>query len=196
MTTSASNPRIEEIRRSVRSSYDALNQLIDGPLSTVDSSLLYQSPGQDEWTVMENIAHIIEFMPYWADESAKLIAQPGQNFGRTQQHEGRLRALAVSALRRSPAAPELPTMAESGFPGFDATTWYALMAPAGTPPAIVERLQRELARSLAQPEFRKKFDDVGMEPITRTFAEFVASLPGEAQQWAKVIKEAGIKPGE
>jgi tripartite-type tricarboxylate transporter receptor subunit TctC len=87
-------------------------------------------------------------------------------------------------------------MAESGFPGFDATTWYALMAPAGTPPAIVERLQRELVRSLAQPEFRKKFGDVGMEPITRTFAEFVSSLPGEAQQWAKVIKEAGIKPGE
>ena len=93
MTPSASNPRIEEIRRSVRSSYDALNQLIDGPLSTIDSSLLYQSPGQDEWTLMENIAHIIEFMPYWADESAKLIAHPGQNFGRTQQHEGRLRAL-------------------------------------------------------------------------------------------------------
>jgi len=113
-----------------------------------------------------------------------------------QVREGRVRALAVSALHRSPAAPELPTMAESGFPGFDATTWYALMAPAGTPPAIVERLQRELARSLAQPDFRKKFDDVGMEPITRTFAEFVAALPGEAQQWAKVIKEAGIKPGE
>lgn len=93
MTPSASNPRIEEIRRSVRSAYDALNQLIDGPLSAVDSSQLYQSPGQDEWTLMENIAHIIEFMPYWADECAKLIAQPGQNFGRTQQHEGRLRAL-------------------------------------------------------------------------------------------------------
>jgi tripartite-type tricarboxylate transporter receptor subunit TctC len=113
-----------------------------------------------------------------------------------QVREGRVRALAVSALRRSPAGPELPTMAESGFPGFDATTWYALMAPAGTPPAIVERLHRELARSLAQPEFRKRFDDVGMEPITRTFAEFVAALPGEAQQWAKVIKEAGIRPGE
>jgi tripartite-type tricarboxylate transporter receptor subunit TctC len=70
------------------------------------------------------------------------------------------------------------------------------MAPTGTPLAIVERLQRDLARSLAQPEFRKKFDDVGMEPITRTFAELVASLPNETQQWAKVIKEAGIKPGE
>ena len=108
--------------------------------------------------------------------------------------QGRLRAFAVSSLKRSPAAPDLPTMAESGFPGFDATAWYALMAPAGTSPAIVERLQREVARSLAQPEFRKKFDDVGMELTTRTPAEFAAALPAETQQWAKVIKAAGIKP--
>ena len=113
-----------------------------------------------------------------------------------QVREGRVRALAVSALRRSPAAPNLPTMAESGFPSFDATTWYALMAPAGTPPAIVERLHRELARSLEQPEFRKKFDEIGVELTTRPFADFVAALPTETQQWAKVIKEAGIKPND
>jgi tripartite-type tricarboxylate transporter receptor subunit TctC len=111
-----------------------------------------------------------------------------------QVRERRVRAFAVSALRRSPAMPDLPTMAESGFPGFDATTWYALMAPAGTPTAIVERLHREIARSLAQPEFRKKFDDIGMELTTRAFADFVAALPAETQQWARVIKEAGIKP--
>src|SRR5262245_5069787 len=113
-----------------------------------------------------------------------------------QVREGRVRALAVSALRRSPAAPNLPTMAESGFPSFDATTWYALMAPAGTPPAIVERLRRELARSLEQPEFRRKFDEIGVEVTTRTFADFVAALPAETQQWAKVIKESGLKPND
>jgi tripartite-type tricarboxylate transporter receptor subunit TctC len=113
-----------------------------------------------------------------------------------QVRERRVRAFAVSALRRSPAAPDLPTMAESGFPGFDATTWYALMAPAGTPTTIVERLQREIARNLAQPEFRKKFEEIGTELTTRTFAEFVAALPAETQQWAKVIKEAGIKPND
>jgi tripartite-type tricarboxylate transporter receptor subunit TctC len=111
-----------------------------------------------------------------------------------QVRERRLRAFAVSSLKRSPAAPDLPTMAESGFPGFDATAWYALMAPTGTPSAIVERLQREVARSLTQPEFRKKFDDIGMELTTRTPAEFAAALPAETQQWAKVIKDAGIKP--
>jgi len=104
--------------------------------------------------------------------------------------------LAVSALRRSPAAPELPTMAESGFPGFDATTWYALMAPAGTPTTIIERLRREIARNLDQPEFRKKFDEIGTEVTTRSFAEFVAALPAETQQWARIIKEAGIKPND
>jgi tripartite-type tricarboxylate transporter receptor subunit TctC len=111
-----------------------------------------------------------------------------------QVRERRVRAFAVSALRRSPAMPDLPTMAESGFPGFDATTWYALMAPAGTPAPIVERLRREIARNLAQPEFRKRFDDIGMELTMRTFAEFAAALPAETQQWAKVIKDAGIKP--
>jgi tripartite-type tricarboxylate transporter receptor subunit TctC len=113
-----------------------------------------------------------------------------------QVREKRVRAFAVSALKRSPAMPDLPTMAESGFPGFDATTWYALMAPAGTPTAIVERLRREIAQSLAQPEFRKKFDEIGTEVTTRTFAEFVAALPVETQQWARVIKEAGIKANE
>jgi tripartite-type tricarboxylate transporter receptor subunit TctC len=108
---------------------------------------------------------------------------------------GKLRALAVTTAQRSPAMPNLPTVGEF-LPGYEASSWWGIGAPAGTPPAIVERLQRELARSLAQPAFRKKFDDVGMEPITRTFAEFVASLPGETRQWAKVIKEAGIKPGE
>jgi tripartite-type tricarboxylate transporter receptor subunit TctC len=113
-----------------------------------------------------------------------------------QVREGRLRVFAVSGLKRSPAAPQLPTMDESGFPGFDATAWYALMAPAGTPPAIIERLQRDVARSLTNPDFRKKFDDVGFELTSRTPAEFAAALPAETQQWAKVIKDAGIKPGD
>ena len=102
-----------------------------------------------------------------------------------QVREGKLRVLAVSSFKRSPAAPDLPTMAEQGFPGFDATAWYALMAPAGTPAEIIERLQRDMARILAQPEFRKKLDDVGMELTTRSPAEFAAALKGEAQQWAQ-----------
>jgi tripartite-type tricarboxylate transporter receptor subunit TctC len=110
-----------------------------------------------------------------------------------QVRQGRLRAFAVSSRKRSPAAPELPTMAESGYPGFDATAWYALMAPAATPPAIIGRLQREMGRILADPDLRKRLDDQGMELVSTTPAEFAQSLPAESLQWAKVIKDAGIK---
>ncbi|MBV9231464.1 MAG: DinB family protein [Chloroflexi bacterium] len=89
----ASNPKVEEIRQSVRSSYEELNRLIDGPLASMNSAQLYQSPEPGEWTLMENVAHIIEFMPYWGDEIAKLVATPGQNFGRTHQHAGRLKGI-------------------------------------------------------------------------------------------------------
>ena len=91
--TVGNNPRVLEIRRRVRASYEELLRLLDGPLTTVDTAKIYQPPEPDEWTIMENIAHIVEFLPYWADEVAKLVAQPGQNFGRTQQHEGRLYAI-------------------------------------------------------------------------------------------------------
>ena len=88
--TNSSNPRVEAIRESVRQSYAALNQLIDGPLAALDPQKLYQSPPDDEWTIMQNLAHVVEFMPYWADEITKLVARPGQNFGRTMQDERRL----------------------------------------------------------------------------------------------------------
>ena len=85
-----SNSRVEAIRESVRQSYAALNQLIDGPLATLDPQKLYQSPGDDEWTIMQNLAHVVEFMPYWGNEVTKLVARPGQNFGRTMKDERRL----------------------------------------------------------------------------------------------------------
>jgi hypothetical protein len=93
MALSTNNPAVEAIRQNVRSSYEELNRLLDGPLAALDPAILYRSPAPDEWTIMQNIAHIIEFMPYWADEAAKLVATPGMNFGRTHQHEGRLGAL-------------------------------------------------------------------------------------------------------
>src|SRR5215469_3750346 len=91
--TTTNNPRVEEIRRRVRASYIELDQLLDS-LATIDTIHIYQSPSSGEWTIMENLAHIIEFLPYWGKEIAKLVAHPGQNFGRTQQDEGRLRAIA------------------------------------------------------------------------------------------------------
>ena len=93
MTIPPSNPRVAAIQQDVQQSYDALNQLIDGPLSQLPSEKLYQSPAGNEWTIMENLAHIVEFMPYWGNQIAKLVAQPGQNFGRVQQDERRLKEI-------------------------------------------------------------------------------------------------------
>ena len=93
MTNPPSNPRVAAIRLDVQQSYDALNQLIDGPLAQLPSEKLYQSPADNEWTIMENLAHIVEFMPYWGNEIAKLVAHPGQNFGRVQQDERRLKEI-------------------------------------------------------------------------------------------------------
>jgi len=93
MATSTSNPKVEEIRRSVQSSYDELNRLIADQLMTLDPARLYQRPAKDEWSIMQNLAHIVEFMPYWANEIEMLVAAPGQNFGRTMQHAGRLQAV-------------------------------------------------------------------------------------------------------
>ncbi len=110
--------------------------------------------------------------------------------------EGKLRALAVTALKRVAAIPDLPTMAESGFPGFDATASFGLMAPAGTSAAIIEKLHRETVRIAALPDIRKRLDDLGMEVIANTPAEFSDVIRSETRQWAKVIKEAGIKASE
>ena len=110
--------------------------------------------------------------------------------------EGKLRALAVSSPRRSASVPDLPTMIEAGFAGFDSTAWFALMAPAGTPQPIIEKLHHETVRVLGLPEVRKRFDALGMEPVGNTPAEFAAEIARETPQWAKVIRDAGIKAGE
>jgi hypothetical protein len=87
------NPQVEAIRRDLRQSNEELNRLLADPLARLSEAQLYVSPGGEEWTIMENLAHTVEFLYYWADEIAALAAQPGKNFGRTQQHEGRLSAI-------------------------------------------------------------------------------------------------------
>jgi tripartite-type tricarboxylate transporter receptor subunit TctC len=107
--------------------------------------------------------------------------------------EGRLRVFAVTSLKRSSVAPELPTMAESGFAGFEAVPWFGLLAPAGTPPALIERLHRDTVKVLAMPDVRKKLDELGLDLIGNTPQEFAAVIRVEIPQWAKVIKAAGIR---
>jgi tripartite-type tricarboxylate transporter receptor subunit TctC len=108
--------------------------------------------------------------------------------------EGKLRALAVTSSRRSSAAPELPTIAESGYPGFEVTGWIGLLAPARTPATIVGKLHLETVKALALPDLRAKFADLGLEPIGNSPDEFAAVIKSEIPKWAKVIKESGIKP--
>lgn len=87
------NPKSEEILNSVQSSYAELTALVNGELSELDSALLYRRPDPNEWTVMEILAHLVELMPYWGNEVEKLLANPGQNFGRTHEDEVRLAAV-------------------------------------------------------------------------------------------------------
>ena len=107
--------------------------------------------------------------------------------------EGKLRAFAVTSVRRSASAPDLPTMAESGYPGFEAVPWFGLMAPAGTPSPILEKLHRASVRALSTPEMRKKFTDFGLDVVAGTSAELAATIQREIPHWAKLIKQAGIK---
>ncbi len=107
---------------------------------------------------------------------------------------GRLRALAVTTLARSPAMPDLPTIAESGLPGFDLTTWFGLMAPAGTPPEIVARLNAEIVRALNAKDMRERLQKMGAEPLAvNTPEHFAAFIRAEAEKYAKVVKDSGAK---
>lgn len=106
---------------------------------------------------------------------------------------GRLRGLAVTGAKRSLAAPELPTMIESGFPGFEAGSWYGLFAPAGTPADIVSRLNADMVKSLRTPETRKLLSQQGAEPIGNSEAEFAAFIRDEIAKWGRVIKAANVK---
>ncbi|MGH6629710.1 MAG: Bug family tripartite tricarboxylate transporter substrate binding protein [Burkholderiales bacterium] len=108
--------------------------------------------------------------------------------------EGKLRALAVTSLKRSSAVPELPTIAESGYPGFEVTLWSGLLAPARTPATIVGKLHLETVKALALPDLRAKLADLGMEGKGNSPDEFAAAIKSEIPRWAKVIKESGIKP--
>jgi tripartite-type tricarboxylate transporter receptor subunit TctC len=110
--------------------------------------------------------------------------------------EGKLRGFAVSSRKRSAVAPDLPTMAEVGFPGFEAVPWFGLLAPAGTPQPVIDKVHRETVRVLALPEVRKRLQELGLDIIGNSPAEFAAVIRSEIPEWAKVIKGAGIKASD
>jgi tripartite-type tricarboxylate transporter receptor subunit TctC len=106
---------------------------------------------------------------------------------------GKLRALAISAPRRSPELPDLPTFAEAGLPQYDTNAWYSMHAPAGTPPDIVRRLNAELVAILKDPEILARFQQLATDPVGNSPEEFAAFVRAELDKYARIIKAAGIK---
>lgn len=109
----------------------------------------------------------------------------------THVRSGRLKALAVSSAKRSPAAPDLPTVAESGFPGYEAATWYGVLAPTGTAAATISKINADIAAVLSHPELRQRMSSQGAEPAPSTPEEFAAYIKTEVTKWAKVVKDSG-----
>ncbi len=107
---------------------------------------------------------------------------------------GKLRALGVTSLKRSSAAPDVPTLDESGVPGYDYSTWYALFMPAGTPRAAIEKLNQATRKVLAQAETRQRLDGQGVEALGGTSAELGAHLKSETEKWGKIVRAAGVPP--
>jgi len=106
---------------------------------------------------------------------------------------GKLRALAVTGAKRSAALPEVPTMAEAGYPEIEGETWFTVLVPAGTPKDIIARLQREVARAVSAPDIKQRLDVLGYEPLNSTPDEATARFKLDAAKWAKVIHDAGME---
>ena len=118
--------------------------------------------------------------------SVTLVAGPIRN--------GQLRALGVGSSKRIPQFPDVPTIAEAGVPGFDAVTWFGLFAPAGTPPDIVNKINADVQKVLADPTFKEKFLDPNFfEPIKGSPADFADYVARERDKWTKVVRDANLK---
>ena len=121
-----------------------------------------------------------------ADASAAVYARQMTNFDGCR--------IAVTGARRSQAAPELPTVAEAAFPGFEATTWYGMFVPAGTPATIVAKLNSEVVKVLRVPEFRDWLIAQGADPVGGTPEELAAFVKAELVKYAKIVKDSGMRP--
>ncbi|HLL28178.1 MAG TPA: tripartite tricarboxylate transporter substrate binding protein [Xanthobacteraceae bacterium] len=132
--------------------------------------------------------------PMMADLIAGHIEMAIETSGSASAHikSGGVRALAVSTARRSPAFPDLPTLAEAGLPDYDVKTWYGLLVPQGTPPGIRDRLYKEVSEILRSPDIAKRLSDIGAEPGGDTPVAFADFIRSETEKWTKLSKDAHI----
>jgi tripartite-type tricarboxylate transporter receptor subunit TctC len=143
----------------------------------------------------------MEHIPYrganLTDTMSGIVPVGIQNAGAAMPfvRDGRVRGLAVTSLKRSPNAADLPTVAELGFPGFEATSWFALLAPKGTPKPILEKVRAASLKVLADPDMVQKFVVIGLEPVGSTGEETRDAIATDIPKWGKVIKDAGIRVG-
>lgn len=170
--------------------------------------LSYGTPGvgTPQHIAGELFAHLagikMEHIPYrganLTDVMSGVVPVGIQNAGAAMPlvRDGRVRGIAVTSLKRTASAPDLPTLAEQGFPGFEATSWFALMGPAGLPKPIVDKVRAESLKALADPELKKKIATMGLDLVGSTPEETRAAIAADIPKWAKVIKDAGIKPGQ
>jgi tripartite-type tricarboxylate transporter receptor subunit TctC len=121
------------------------------------------------------------------------VGYPATSAVLPQVKAGKLRALAVTSAKRSSIAPGIPTIAESGVPGYDVTSWYGLMVPAGTPAEIIARLNSAATTALGRPEVRERFATTDLEPAASTPEQFGTFIRGEVAKWGKVIRESGMR---
>jgi len=169
--------------------------------------LFYGSPGHGTTghLGMELFMHAtgvkLQHVPYKSAAEAVQGALAGQTQAMfdnpptvmAQIRAGGLRALGVAARQRIPQLPDVPTIAESGVPNFEASSWFGLVAPARTPPPIVERLAAETAKAVQDPEMRARFDQLGARLVGNSPSEFAQLVARERASWGEVIKSAGIK---
>jgi tripartite-type tricarboxylate transporter receptor subunit TctC len=113
---------------------------------------------------------------------------------RAHAEQGKLKVLATAGSKRAAAAPDLPTIAEAGVPGYAVDVWYAMLAPSGTPRSVLDKLNAGVTKILHSPEVTKKFATLGLEPVGQDLAATDAYVKSEIAKWAKVVKAANITP--
>ena len=185
----------------------SVKELIAFSMKHPPGSINYGSSGTG--TTVHLSAELFQFMtgvkwlhiPYKGGGPAVIDLLAGQHviyFGNVptvilHARAGKLRALATTGPKRTPVAPEIPTVAESGVPGYEVTTFYGVSAPAKTPRPIIDRLHGEIVRALNTAELRERLQSLGADPVGNTPEQYTAFMQNEIAKWGKVIKAAGIK---